>query len=48
MAARSDQFADACPGTSKYLHVTYQCVTGATVYIMHRPTGLLAACRPNR
>jgi len=44
MVVRSDQFADACPGTSKYLRVTYQCVTGATVYLMHWPAGLLAVC----
>jgi len=29
MVVGSDQFADACPGTSKYLNVTYQCVTGS-------------------
>ena len=32
VSVNSDQFVDRCPGTSKYLQVNYQCVTGAHTY----------------
>jgi len=36
VSADSDQFVDPCPGTSKYLQVTYECVSGTHTDMLYR------------